>query len=101
VSPAASESSAGDLVSGSFVSAPIRILYFAQAARLAGCQHEETDFAPGLRLSQLREWVLARHPALLPLAPSLRFAVAEQFAAADRELAPGDTVAVLPPFSGG
>jgi molybdopterin converting factor subunit 1 len=79
----------------------IRILYFAQAARLAGCQREEFDFAPGMRLSQLREIVLTRHPELLPLSHNLRWAVAEQIAAAETELAPGDTVAVLPPFSGG
>ena len=81
--------------------APIRILYFAQAARLAGCANEEFEYEQGLNLARLRETVLRRHPALSDLASSLRWAVAEQFAEPDAPLSPGDTVAVLPPFSGG
>ena len=38
---------------------------------------------------------------LRPFAPSLRFAVNEEFAGADVRLAEGDVLALLPPVSGG
>jgi molybdopterin converting factor small subunit len=45
--------------------------------------------------------LVERYPALGPLAPGLRYAVNEEFASPDRELRDRDTLALVPPVSGG
>ncbi|MCA9538088.1 MAG: molybdenum cofactor biosynthesis protein MoaE [Myxococcales bacterium] len=80
----------------------IEILYFAAARERAGQGHEVFDLAAGADVRTLVTAVVARHPALEPLLPFLRIAVNEAFEDDHaRPLAAGDTVAFIPPVSGG
>lgn len=79
----------------------VNILYFAQTATAAGLQREQVELPAGATLEALQQRLVERHPGLLPLLPALLWAVDEQVAARDHRLAPGQTVAVMPPFSGG
>jgi len=79
----------------------LRILYFAQAARLRGVAEEEISLRDGVTLADAQRELLTAHPALVDLAPLLRWAVDEEFAPEDQVLGDGATLALLPPFSGG
>jgi len=78
----------------------IHVLYFAHASRASGREREELPWEGGT-VADLGRRVLERYPALRELEGSLRFAVDEVVAAGDTPIAPGQTVAVMPPFSGG
>lgn len=79
----------------------VTLLYFAQAAKLTGCERDECSVEGETTVALLRERILDRHPGLLPLAGSLRWAVDETLVEEDALVRPGQTVAVMPPFSGG
>ena len=79
----------------------IEILYFAAAREAAGVPTELLDVAEGATVEVLRAALDARHPGLVPVSRTARFAVGERFAPASHRLEPGDVVAVIPPVSGG
>ena len=80
----------------------ITILYFAAARERAKRPQEVLEWQDGLTLRSLSEKLIATHPSLAELMPYIRFAVDEKFEAnLDRRLAPGMTVALIPPVSGG
>ncbi len=77
----------------------VNVLLFAAARRWTGLGSLALDAAPGATVR-----ALLADPRLAALAPhlgSLRFAVNEEFAPLDAAVGDGDTVAVLPPVSGG
>ncbi len=79
----------------------VLVLYFA-AAREAACRSSETlELDDGATIATLLEVVGRAHPGVARLAPALRTAVGERFAPPAHVLEPGDTVALLPPASGG
>jgi molybdopterin converting factor subunit 1 len=76
--------------------------YFAAAREAAGCASERLALDDGATLAHLQDEIARRHPAVLPLASTLRFAVDERFADDARApLAADAVVAVIPPVSGG
>jgi molybdopterin converting factor subunit 1 len=79
----------------------VNVLYFAQTATAAGLQREQLELPAGATLAALQQRLVERHPQLGPLLPALLWAVDEQVAGCEHPLAPGQTVAVMPPFSGG
>lgn len=79
----------------------VQLLYFQNVRKLTGSQGEPVDVSEGCTVGQLAEILAERHPALRPALASLLFAVNERHASRAEVLAPGDTVAVMPPFSGG
>ena len=79
----------------------VLVLYFAAAKEAAGRASETMDLPEGSTVAALLDAVTRAHPALARLASSLRTAVDERFAPATRPLEPGDTIALLPPASGG
>lgn len=77
----------------------IHLILFASARRLLGASELELEAGAGACVGDL---LANPHLALLaPQAASLRFAVNEEFASLERKLCEGDTVAVIPPVSGG
>lgn len=77
----------------------VSVLLFAAARRWAGAGSLSLPVPPGATLG-----ALLADPGLAGLAPhlaSLRFAVNEEFATLEAPVKDGDTVAVLPPVSGG
>lgn len=80
----------------------VTVLYFAALRELLGLAEEQLAIgAAGLSVSQLAEQLLQRHPELGPYLASVRFAVNESFVDATARVAPGDTLALIPPVSGG
>lgn len=80
----------------------IAVLYFAALRELLGMSHETlTDIPAPVTVHDFAERLSRRHPRLTPHLGSVRFAVNEAFAGADAEINDGDTVALIPPVSGG
>lgn len=83
----------------------VEVLLFAHAAELARVQRLELTVAPGATVaslwSALREQQPAVAAALEPLRPHLAMARNDRYAAANEPLLPGDSIALLPPVSGG
>ena len=77
----------------------ISVLLFASAREAVGSASVEVALPASATVSDvLREPRLA---GLAGLAPSLRFALNEEFARPEAPLREGDVVALLPPVSGG
>lgn len=80
----------------------VAVLYFAALRELLGLQEETlVGLAGPFSVQSFGELLGRRHPQLVPHLASVRFAVNEVFAAADAVIEDGDTVALIPPVSGG
>jgi sulfur-carrier protein len=78
------------------------VLYFAALRELLGMSEETLSNVPGpLSVKDFAEVLGQRHPELAPRLASVRFAVNESFVNASDEIRAGDTVALIPPVSGG
>lgn len=79
----------------------LTILYFAHLPERAGTREEARDVPPGTSAGGLRALVEGFHPGLKGMLGTCRIAVEEEFAADDQPLREGQTVAFIPPVSGG
>lgn len=80
----------------------IVVLYFAALRELLGKSQETLSDLPGsLTIAALAERLVERHPKLSPHLGSVRFALNESFVALNAQVTDGDTVALIPPVSGG
>lgn len=78
------------------------VLYFAALRELLGKSEERLASLPStLTIAQLAERLSELHPALSPHLGSVRFALNESFVALSAQVTDGDTVALIPPVSGG
>jgi sulfur-carrier protein len=79
----------------------VRALYFASVRDICARPEEIWELELGAQIAGFAKVLVERYPALRARAESLRFARNEAFAALTDGLAEGDTVAVIPPVSGG
>ena len=79
----------------------VRLLAFASAAEAIGASESTIELDEGATVAELRGVLERRHPELGPLWERLAVAVDGEIARADRTLAAGCEVALLPPVSGG
>ena len=79
----------------------VRVRLFAALREIVGQEEVEVDLSPGTTVSGLWEKLVSRNERLGPYAKSINFAVNHDFVPRERELAPDDEVAFLPPVSGG
>jgi molybdopterin converting factor subunit 1 len=79
----------------------MKILYFAQAASLAGCREEEWDIDSGILLSDFWVEVLRLHPGLAELRSQCRVASGGEYVQDGELLDAHEDAAVIPPVSGG
>jgi molybdopterin converting factor subunit 1 len=80
----------------------IVVLYFAALRELLGTSEEKLSGLPGsLTIGALAAQLAERHPALSPHLGSVRFALNESFVDLGAQVTEGDTVALIPPVSGG
>jgi molybdopterin synthase sulfur carrier subunit len=84
------------------------VLYFAALRELLGIPeetlHVELETLPAgtpFTVARLAERLVSVHPELEGRLASVRFAVNESFADAADPVRDGDTIAVIPPVSGG
>ncbi len=79
----------------------IRVLYFQNIRKVTGMNEETVEIENGATVGNLIDSLVKKSPALAAAVPSLLFAVNEVHARESDPLKEGDTVAVMPPFSGG
>jgi molybdopterin converting factor subunit 1 len=79
----------------------VEVLLFASARDAVGETHLSLEVADGAVVASVVDLLLERHAALQKARASLRFAVNEEFVHADHVLRDRDTLALLPPVSGG
>jgi molybdopterin synthase catalytic subunit len=79
----------------------VRVLFFAAARERAGRTEADVDVADGTTVGALFDHLAAEHPSLGDVLRSCRAAVDEEFAPRGTVLTGDQTVAVLPPVSGG
>jgi MoaE-MoaD fusion protein len=79
----------------------VRVLLFAALRETAGTRELETELPPGASVATLRAHLSSDYPRLGPLLANAAAAVNEEYVPGDQPLAEGDTVALIPPVSGG
>ena len=75
------------------------VKYFSFVRERLGISEEEIDFEGTVR--DLKKFLTERHPELKEVINSLRIAVNEEYVGEDTQIRGGDTVAIIPPVSGG
>ena len=81
--------------------ASITVLYFAHLAERAGTREERIDVPGDATAGSVRKFVEDLHPKLVDALGACRVAVDEEFAADETVVHDGQTVAFIPPVSGG
>lgn len=97
-------SAAGEAALCSFkerVVTTVTILLFAAAADAVGVSRLEMEVQADCSAGELLALLGAAHPAARPLLERVAVAVNERYAPPSARLAAGDTVAIIPPVSGG
>jgi len=79
----------------------IRVLFFGVLKDLVGRSSETLDFPEGAHLGDVLSHYARQAPQFRAMLPALAFSVNQEYARAERALAAGDEVALLPPVSGG
>lgn len=78
----------------------LKLLYFGVSRDHANKDEERLKVKEGLRVSDIREELKQKYPSLEDI-QNFAMAVNESYAEDDLRLEDGDTVAVIPPVSGG
>jgi molybdopterin converting factor subunit 1 len=79
----------------------VTVLFFGPLRELTGIAEEAVEICEGAALAQLFDRYAGRFPNLAVYRASLVASRNEEFASWDTPLAEGDTIAFLPPVSGG
>jgi molybdopterin converting factor subunit 1 len=79
----------------------LTVLLFAKLRDAAGAEAVAVTLPAGATVADLRRQLADTYPALAGLLERSAVAVNHDFADADRLLAAGDEVAIIPPVSGG
>ncbi len=79
----------------------VHVLFFGRVRELTGIAEETTEIRVGATLADLFDGYVTRFPQLSAFRVSLVASRNEEFAPWDTRLAEDDTIAFLPPVSGG
>lgn len=79
----------------------VTVLLFARLRELAGRSDVECDVPAGATITDVWKTVAGMYPALKPFESSVSCAKNEDFARMHAPVADGDSIAFLPPVSGG
>jgi molybdopterin synthase sulfur carrier subunit len=79
----------------------LKVLFFGRLRELTGIAEESVEIPDGFTLAGLFDRYADRFPKLRPFRGSLVASRNEEFASWDSLVAEGDTIAFLPPVSGG
>ncbi|MCB9894279.1 MAG: molybdopterin converting factor subunit 1 [Planctomycetes bacterium] len=81
--------------------ARITVLYFAHLTERTGTREEQLDLPADATAGSVRKFVESLHPKLGGTLATCRVAVDEEFASDETVVHDGQTVAFIPPVSGG
>lgn len=79
----------------------ITVLLFASVADKAGTRRLEIPVQDGETVAHVRDRLVERFPQLEPMVPNLLFALDEEYVRTTEPIRAGQTLAVIPPVSGG
>lgn len=79
----------------------ITVLYFAHLSERAGTREERIDAPADATAASVRKFVIGLHPKLGDSLTGCRVAVDEEFVNDETPVHDGQTVAFIPPVSGG
>lgn len=79
----------------------ITVLYFAHLVERTGTREEQIEIPGESTASSVRKFVSMLHPKLGDSLSACRVAVDEEFASGETPVHDGQTVAFIPPVSGG
>ncbi|WP_456383059.1 molybdopterin converting factor subunit 1 [Persephonella sp.] len=79
----------------------VNLLYFSSIKDRLGKSREEVELPDGSKVSDLYKLLEEKYPQIAESLPSVMFAVNEEYADRNTQLKEGDTVALIPPVSGG
>ncbi|MFZ3266551.1 MAG: molybdenum cofactor biosynthesis protein MoaE [Terriglobales bacterium] len=79
----------------------IRVLFFGMLKDFVGRSSDYVDLPEGARVEDVLAHYACQAPRLEAMRPALALSVNQEYAHADRALAAGDEVGLLPPVSGG
>ncbi len=78
-----------------------RVLLFAALREAAGTRELLVELPEDASVQDLKQQIAAAQPALAPLLANAAVALNEEYVPGDRRICAGDTVALIPPVSGG
>ena len=79
----------------------VTVLLFAHLAETSGAERLSIDLPAGSTVADALDRLAGTHPSIAAIRPILAVAVNERYAATDQILCDGDTLALIPPVSGG
>jgi molybdopterin converting factor subunit 1 len=79
----------------------VTVKMFASFREYTGTSQSTVELEPGTTVGALWSNLVEAHPRLEPLSKSAAFALNGRYSHPDTPLSDGDTVAFLPPVSGG
>lgn len=79
----------------------ITVLLFASVAQKAGTRRLELPVEGGETVAHVRDRLVERFPQLEPMLPNLLYALDEEYVRTTDLVRAGQTLAVIPPVSGG
>jgi molybdopterin converting factor subunit 1 len=78
-----------------------RVRLFARLRELAGSDSIEVVLAAGSKVRDIRNAVARQYPTLADLIGRSAVAINDDYATDDNPISPADTIALIPPVSGG
>ena len=76
------------------------VLFFGMATDLAGVQSSTVHLTEHMSVEQFKSLLFEAHPKLQKL-QQFAIAINEEYAEESSSINPGDTIAIIPPVSGG
>ena len=79
----------------------IKVLYFSSVKDKIGMSSEDIELAENSTVNDLVKLLSEKYPQIKDSLQNSMFAINEEYASTDKKLKEGDTVAIIPPVSGG
>jgi len=79
----------------------IKVLYFSSVKDKIGLPSEDIELSENSTVNDLIKLLSEKYPQIKNSLQNSMFAVNEEYASTDQKLKEGDTVAIIPPVSGG
>ena len=79
----------------------VRLLFFARARELSGCERMDLELAPGATLADVVQRLCEAQPAIRDYVQHCRLSINEEFESLETRVPDDAEIALIPPVSGG